>query len=65
MMVAVGTDLSELSSIASTLGQLEKRVAAMAEAALRDREESVAADLVAVERALAGAARRLDRLRER
>jgi Tfp pilus assembly protein PilX len=65
MMVVMGADLSELSSIASTLGQLEKRVAGMAEAALREGEETVAADLVAVERALAGAARRLSRLRER
>lgn len=61
-MVRMGTDLAELSSIASSLAQLSKRIGAMADAALADRQETTAAELVAVERALAGAERRLARL---
>jgi hypothetical protein len=55
-------DLAELSSIASSLSQLAARIATMADAALRDKQDTVAADLVAVERALAGAEKRLARL---
>jgi hypothetical protein len=58
----MGPDLAELSSIASSLEQLARRVALMAEAALADRQETAAAELVAVERALMGAERRLARL---
>ena len=53
---------AELSSVAATLDQLARRVAAMADAAVSDKREAVAADLIAVERALAGAVRRLERL---
>jgi hypothetical protein len=62
MMGGMGPDLSELSSIASMLEQLGARISAMADTAVREQQDSVAADLVAVERALAGAERRLARL---
>ena len=58
----MGPDLSELSSIASSLEQLARRVGVMAETALAEHQETAAAELVAVERALAGARRRLARL---
>jgi hypothetical protein len=55
-------DLAELSSIASTLEQLGRRVASMAEVATQAKEEDIASELFAVERALNGAQRRVDRL---
>ncbi|MGO9198866.1 MAG: hypothetical protein ACLQK4_17285 [Acidimicrobiales bacterium] len=58
-------DLPELSSISSTLDQLARRVTAMAEAARRTKEEDVANELFAVERALTGAHRRVERMIER
>jgi hypothetical protein len=58
----MGPDLAELSSIASSVEQLARRVGTMAEAAIAQKQDSVAADLVAVERALAGARRRLAKL---
>ena len=62
MMGRMGPDLAELSSIASTLDQLARRIGSMAESAIQHQQDSVAADLVAVERALTGARRRLARL---
>jgi hypothetical protein len=59
------TDLAELSSITSSLDQLARRVASMAETADRAREEDVASELYAVERSLSGATRRLTRFVER
>ncbi|MGD0083222.1 MAG: hypothetical protein ABSD78_08490 [Acidimicrobiales bacterium] len=56
------TDLAELSSIASSLDQLTRRIGAIAEQASREKEESVASELFSVERALQGATRRLGRL---
>jgi hypothetical protein len=52
----------ELSSIASALDELTRRVGAFAEQAQRDQREDEAAELFAVERGLRGAGRRLARL---
>lgn len=61
----MATDLSELSSVASTLEQLSRRIGSLGEGASRSKEDEVAAELFAVERALASAERRLNRLVER
>jgi hypothetical protein len=58
----MAVDLAELSSIASSLDQMTRRVGRMAEAASAAGEETVAGDLFSVERALQGATRRLERL---
>lgn len=50
---------SELSSLASALDELTKRVAAIAERYRRVDREDLAAELYAAERALLGAQRRL------
>ena len=55
-------DLAELSSITASLEQLTHRVAAMAEQANDQQEETVSSELFSVERALQGATRRLGRL---
>jgi hypothetical protein len=55
-------ELSELSSIASSLDQIAARVTVLADAATADKREDVAANLIAVERALVGAVRRLERM---
>ncbi|MGH9304341.1 MAG: hypothetical protein ACRDZ5_08020 [Acidimicrobiales bacterium] len=57
-------DLHELSSISSSLQQLTRRVAEMAEGLDRSGEEDAAASLFGVERALEGASRRLSRVIE-
>jgi len=54
--------LSELSSIASSLELISRRVTALADAAVAAKRDAVGADLIAVERALVGAVRRLERL---
>ncbi len=56
------TDLAEVSSIASSLQQLSRRVTDLADAATRSKNDDVASDLVAVERALTSAVRRLDKM---
>ena len=56
------SELSELSSIASSLEQISRRVTALADAATQAKRDEVAANLIAVERALLGAVRRLERL---
>lgn len=58
-------DLAELSSIASTLDQLARRLASMGEAASEAKEDDVASELFAMERALSGAERRAGRLLNR
>ncbi len=58
------SELSELSSIASSLEQISRRVTALADAAAGAKRDEVAASLIAVERALVGAVRRLERLLE-
>ncbi|MGH9172336.1 MAG: hypothetical protein ACRD0Z_15940 [Acidimicrobiales bacterium] len=55
-------DLAELSSIASMLDELSRRVSVMAETASQEKQERAAAELFAVEKALQGATRRLERL---
>jgi hypothetical protein len=52
---------AELSSLSSTLTELHDRVTAMAEGALARGDEDMAHELIAVERALGGALRRLRR----
>jgi hypothetical protein len=58
----VPTDLAELSSIASSLDAITRRVAAIAELATSDGDETVSGELFSVERALRGATRRVERL---
>ena len=56
------SELSELSSIASSLEQIARRVTTLADAALAAKRDEVGADLIAVERALFSAVKRLERL---
>ena len=58
----VAAPLAELSSLASTLGDLRKRVAAMADRAAAEDDDDTASELFAVERALTGAERRWGRI---
>jgi hypothetical protein len=55
------TSAAELSSLTSTLQELNDRVTAMAEGAQAQDNEDMAHELFAVERALGGALRRLRR----
>jgi hypothetical protein len=52
---------AEISSLTSTLQELNERVTTMAEGALARGDEDMAHELIAVERALGGALRRLRR----
>ena len=52
---------AEISSLSSTLAELHERVTAMAEGALASGDEDMAHELIAVERSLGGALRRLRR----
>jgi hypothetical protein len=52
---------AEISSLSSTLAEIHQRVTAMAEGALARGDEDMAHELIAVERALGGALRRLRR----
>ena len=52
---------AEISSLTSTLQELNERVTAMAESALSRGDEDMAHELIAVERSLGGALRRLRR----
>jgi hypothetical protein len=52
---------AEISSLSSTLQELHERVTAMAESALSRGDEDMAHELIAVERSLGGALRRLRR----
>jgi phage shock protein A len=52
---------AEISSLSSTLEELHDRVTAMAEGALARGDEDMAHELIAVERSLGGALRRLRR----
>ena len=56
------SERSELSSIASSLDQIARRVTALADAAGAAKRDELATNLIAVERALVGAVRRLERL---
>jgi hypothetical protein len=55
------TSAAQLSSLSSTLKELNDRVTVMAEAAQSSGDEDMARELFAVERALGGALRRLRR----
>ena len=55
------TSAAEISSLSSTLAELHDRVTALAESALASGDEDMAHELIAVERALGGALRRLRR----
>ena len=52
---------AEISSLSSTLSELTDRVTALAESSLASGDEDMAHELIAVERALGGALRRLRR----
>lgn len=52
---------AEISSLSSTLAEVHDRVTAMAEGALARGDEDMAHELIAVERSLGGALRRLRR----
>ena len=52
---------AEISSLSSTLKELNDRVSALAESAVAGGDEDMARELFAVERALGGALRRLRR----
>jgi hypothetical protein len=52
---------AEISSLTSSLAELHERVTAMAENALAGGDEETAHELIAVERSLGGALRRLRR----
>lgn len=60
--VSDGSDLSELSSIASSLDQIRKRVTQLADSAVAAKREPLSTDLIAIERAVAGAVRRIERM---
>ena len=52
---------AKISSLSSTLAEVHERVTAMADGALARGDEDMAHELIAVERALGGALRRLRR----
>lgn len=54
--------VAELSSVATALDELTRRLVAIAEQAASDKDDEVAAELFAVERSLRTAVRRLGRL---
>ncbi|HLX86854.1 MAG TPA: hypothetical protein VKR22_00130, partial [Acidimicrobiales bacterium] len=56
---------AELSSLATALAEITRRVAGIAEEAAAHKDDVVSSELFAVERALRGAGRRLERLTTR
>ena len=54
--------MAELSSLATALEELRQRVAGIADRSAAEHDEETASELFAVERALRGANRRLERL---
>ncbi len=52
---------AEISSLTSTLQELHRRVTALSDSALERGDEDMAHELIAVERSLGGALRRLQR----
>ncbi len=56
---------AELSSLTTALGDLTRRVAAIAERAAEGPDDELSSELFSVERALRGAGRRLERLTAR
>lgn len=53
---------AELSSLSTALTEITRRVAGIAEQAATQKDDELSSELFAVERALRGAGRRLDRL---
>jgi hypothetical protein len=62
MIAGMTTPNAELSSLATALDELTKRLGAMAEAAQATKDDDTSTELFAVERALRGAHRRLQKL---
>ncbi|MGA2036714.1 MAG: hypothetical protein ABSH04_03920 [Acidimicrobiales bacterium] len=58
----MSTPIAELSSVATALEDLTRRLAAIAEASEAEKDEETSTELFAVERALRGAHRRLHKL---
>jgi hypothetical protein len=58
----VPVDLAELSSLSSMLAEVTKRITSLADKAAAAKDDDAKAELYGIERALGGAARRLDRL---
>jgi len=58
----MAASVAELSSLATALEDLTRRVTAHADAASHAKDEDMAKELFAIERALMGASRRLTRL---
>jgi hypothetical protein len=58
----VTTPTAELSSLATALEELTRRLAAIADTAASDEDDEISTELFAVERALRGAHRRLAKL---
>jgi hypothetical protein len=58
----MSSPLAELSSVATALDELTRRVVSIADQAASDHDDETASELFAVERALRGANRRLARL---
>lgn len=56
------TARTELSSLASSLDELSRRITALADRAQREEDDELATALFGVERSLQGALRRLQRL---
>ncbi|MGH9017113.1 MAG: hypothetical protein ACRDY1_05120 [Acidimicrobiales bacterium] len=54
--------IAELSSVATALEELTRRVVGIADQAAAEHDDETAAELFAVERALKGAGRRLQRI---
>ena len=54
--------VAELSSLATAVDELNKRVSKLAEEATGDKRDHIAAELYEIERALTGAQRRLSKL---
>jgi hypothetical protein len=54
--------IAELSSVATALDELTRRLVAIADQAASEHDDESASELFAVERALRGAGRRLQRL---
>lgn len=59
-LMADGPDRTEMSSIASTLDELARRIATMLEQASAAGRDTLASDLGAVERSLLAARRKLE-----
>jgi hypothetical protein len=58
----VTTPKAELSSLATALEELTRRLAAIADTAASEKDDEIATELYAAERALRGAHRRLAKL---